>query len=268
MQRRAKITQSQEKIVKNWVYTVSCGFEEPEEFKKYSNNGKNARSKVEFVSRRGAKPFKKRRQKKLKKARIELAPEFELIEEPASPRARREFHEKREVILMANARFPRKGRINFHPQDTLPELLGPQDALQVIKKQIMSRSQSVVDVQVPVPDEIYKIMSEILDGVWQMVLSLPTREVKHSVLEEEVRKLAYVALPDPSQQSLHNHYVPTLSGLLGPILKNNDNIIVEDTVMIERVVNNNANNGNEDTVMAERVVNNSANNGNEVPGGN
>ncbi|KAL8120776.1 hypothetical protein AgCh_017818 [Apium graveolens] len=92
-----------------------------------------------------------------------------------------------------------------------------------------------------------------------MVLSLPTREVKQSVFDEEVLKLAHAALPDSSQQSLHNHYIRAASGLLGPILKKNDKIIVEDmnnTLALSKGL----------TVMAERVLNNSNNNGDEVPG--
>ncbi|XP_074324222.1 uncharacterized protein LOC141661134 isoform X1 [Apium graveolens] len=157
------------------TWNSMCDYWEAEKFKKLSTNGQNARSKVEFVSRSGAKPFEQRRQvaffpeinekragkgelpisedefmeiaynptqpavqdlqKKMKKARIELAPEFELIEEPSSPRAQREFYKKKEIIVLTKARFPRKGKINLYPQNTLAELLGPWDALQVIKKQ-------------------------------------------------------------------------------------------------------------------------------------
>ncbi|KAL8104010.1 hypothetical protein AgCh_028293 [Apium graveolens] len=71
------------------------------------------------------------------------------------------------------------------------------------------------------------MMSEILNAVWEMVRYLPMREVKQTNLDEEVHKLAYAALPDPSQKSLHSHYVQEATGLLGPILEKNDKTIVE-----------------------------------------
>lgn len=67
-------------------------------------------------------------QEKIKKVRLELAPDFELLEEPTSPRSLKEFHQKKEVIVLATARSPRKGRISLHPQDSLAELLGARDA--------------------------------------------------------------------------------------------------------------------------------------------
>ncbi|XP_074377561.1 uncharacterized protein LOC141719080 [Apium graveolens] len=217
---------------------------------------------VEFVFRSGAKPYDQRRheineereakgelpisneefmgivynpdqpavqdlQKKVKNARAKLAPEFELLDQPISPRSLREFEHKKDVIVFANARSPRKGMLNLYPQNTVAELLGARDTLQVIKKQkVTANSQSVIDV----PDEVYMMMSEVLEAVSRMVSSLPTREVKQSVLDVEVHKLAVAGLPNPSQESMCNHYVRTTNGLLGQILKDIDKIILKEMV--------------------------------------
>ncbi|KAK1365450.1 hypothetical protein POM88_041011 [Heracleum sosnowskyi] len=70
-------------------------------------------------------------------------------------------------------------------------------------------------------------MSNILDAVQQMVRSLPTHEVKQTVLDEQVRNLATATFPDPSQQSKQMLYVRTASSLLPRVLKDSDRIIVE-----------------------------------------
>ncbi|KAK1381297.1 hypothetical protein POM88_028041 [Heracleum sosnowskyi] len=72
-------------------------------------------------------------------------------------------------------------------------------------------------------------MSKILDAVRQMVRSLPTHEVKQSVLDEQVRNLATATFLDPSQQSKQMLYVWTTSSLLPQVLKDSDRIIVEET---------------------------------------
>ncbi|XP_074338824.1 uncharacterized protein LOC141676992 [Apium graveolens] len=145
------------------TWNSMCDYWEDEVFKKWSTNSQIARSKVEFVSRSRAKSFEQRRQEineereargelpisedefmgmvydptqpavqdlqeKIKKVRLELAPDFKLLEEPTSPRSLKEFHQKKEVIVLATARSPRKGRISLHPQDSLAELLGARDA--------------------------------------------------------------------------------------------------------------------------------------------
>ncbi|XP_074331478.1 uncharacterized protein LOC141668485 [Apium graveolens] len=158
----------------------------------------------------------------MKRVQAQLAPKLE-NDEPTSPRTQRALQHQTDIFVLAEARFPRKGKVNLHQQDTLVELLGARDALQLIKKQKVKESQSLVDVL----NNIYLMMSEILNDVRQMVCSLPSREVKQSVLDKEVHKLATASLPDPSQQSMLNHYLRTASGLLGHILKNNDKIIVE-----------------------------------------
>ncbi|XP_074330766.1 uncharacterized protein LOC141668000 isoform X2 [Apium graveolens] len=123
-----------------------CDCWEAEKFKKLSTNGQNARSNVEFVSRRGAEPFEQRRQEINEKraakgefpisedefmgiaynptqpavqdlqARIELAPEFELIEEPSSPRAQREFYKKKRSLCWLMQDRQGKGRSTFIPK--------------------------------------------------------------------------------------------------------------------------------------------------------
>ncbi|XP_074338825.1 uncharacterized protein LOC141676993 [Apium graveolens] len=145
------------------TWNSMCDYWEDEVFKKWSTNSQIARSKVEFVSRSRAKSFEQRRQEineereargelpisedefmgmvydptqpavqdlqeKIKKVRLELAPDFKLLEEPTSPRSLKEFHQKKEIIVLATARSPRKGRISLHPQDSLAELLGARDA--------------------------------------------------------------------------------------------------------------------------------------------
>ncbi|KAK1352565.1 hypothetical protein POM88_053262 [Heracleum sosnowskyi] len=120
------------------------------------------------------------------------------------------------------ARPPKKGVIILHPQDTVGELIGAHDATRWTSQPKMDSHTSVA-----LPDQIYGMMSTILDEVSQMVRSLPMREVKQSVLDQELRNLATAALPELNQQSLHSRYIRTAGGLLPLILKGNDKVIVE-----------------------------------------
>ncbi|KAL8132437.1 hypothetical protein AgCh_008075 [Apium graveolens] len=168
------------------TWNSMCDYWEDESFKNMSTNSQIARSKVEFVSRSGAKSFEQRRQ---------------------------EINEEREA----------RGELPISEDEFMGMVYDP--------------TQPVV--------QNLQMMSEILDVVWEMVRSLPTREVKQTILDEEVRKLAYVALPDPSQQSLHSQYIRAVTGLLGPILEKNDKIIIEEVVPTDQVVDNSDNNGDE-----------------------
>ncbi|KAK1361665.1 hypothetical protein POM88_046139 [Heracleum sosnowskyi] len=134
--------------------------------------------------------------------------------------------------MTVEARAPKKGKVILHPQETLAELVGGHEAVRFIKKRKVEDSHVVVGV----PDGIYSMMSTILDQVRQMVRSLPMREVKKSVLDEEVHYLATAEFPDPSQHSMHNHYARAANGLLGQILKDNDKIIIEETLTEKAVV--------------------------------
>ncbi|KAK1382665.1 hypothetical protein POM88_020400 [Heracleum sosnowskyi] len=223
---------------------------------------------VEFTARSGAKPYDQRReeideereakgdlpipdeefltlvydptepavkelQEKMKKVRAELTPEFNSpTDEPLSPRTQREIQRKNDLIVTVEARAPKKGKVILHPQETLAELVGGHEAVRFIKKRKVEDSHVVVGV----PDGIYSMMSTILDQVRQMVRSLPMREVKKFVLDEEVHYLATAEFPDPSQHSMHNHYVRAANGLLGQILKDNDKIIIEETLTEKAVV--------------------------------
>lgn len=81
-----------------------------------------------------------------------------------------------------------------------------------------------------VSDDIFQMMSRILDEVRQMVRSFLMHEVKKSDLDERVRNLAAAAFPDPSQHIMQSHYARAATGLLCQILKDNDKVIAEETV--------------------------------------
>ncbi|KAK1353668.1 hypothetical protein POM88_052033 [Heracleum sosnowskyi] len=204
-----------------------------------SKLGQKARLKLEFTSRTWAIPYEQRReeideereekgdmpitdeefltrvydpndpavkylQEKMKNARssqddstVDLSP----TDQPPSPRTQMEINRKKDVIATMHARPPKKGRIILHPQDTF-----------------------------------YRMMSTIVDEVRQMVHSLPMREVKKSVLDQELRNLATAAFLEPNQQSLQSHYIRTAGGLLPLILKDNDKVIVEEEVLSEKAM--------------------------------
>ncbi|KAL8119352.1 hypothetical protein AgCh_016758 [Apium graveolens] len=109
------------------TWNSMCDYWEDESFKNMSTNSQIARSK-EINEEREARgelpisedefmgmvydptqPVVQNLQEKIKKMRVELAPEFELLEEPTSPRSLKEFNQKKEVIVLARARSPRKG---------------------------------------------------------------------------------------------------------------------------------------------------------------
>ncbi|KAK1381938.1 hypothetical protein POM88_019673 [Heracleum sosnowskyi] len=75
-----------------------------------------------------------------------------------------------------------------------------------------------------VSGDIYVMMSTVFDEVSQLLHSLPAHEVKRSVLDEEIHKLAIAASPDPSLQT---RYMRTADALLRQIVKNTDKIILE-----------------------------------------
>lgn len=54
---------------------------------------------------------------------------------------------------------------------------------------------------------IYRIMSNTLGGVQQMVSVLPTREVTQLVLDRELAELDTATFPDPCQELLRTHYI-------------------------------------------------------------
>ncbi|KAK1383016.1 hypothetical protein POM88_020751 [Heracleum sosnowskyi] len=225
-----------------------------------SELGQKARLKLEFTSRTGAIPYEQRReeideereekgempitdeeflirvydpndpavkdlQEKMKNARssqddsVELSP----TDQPPSPRTQMDINRKKDVIATMQARPPKKGRIILHPQDTVGELIGAQEAARWT-------SQPKLDyfhASFALPDQFYRMMSTILDEVRQMVRSLPMREVKQSVLDHELHNLATAAFPEPNQQSLQSHYIRIAGGLLPLILKDSDKVIVE-----------------------------------------
>lgn len=145
-------------------------------------------------------------------------------DEPQSPRTQREIQRINDLHVTIQAKPPIRGRVFLRPHETLGEIVGGREATQWISKQAMTPNL------VNVPDDICKMMSTILDQVRQMVRSLPMREVKQSILDEEVRKLATSKFPYPSQHSLQIHYIRATSGLLHLILEDNDKIIEEETL--------------------------------------
>ncbi|KAK1401215.1 hypothetical protein POM88_000820 [Heracleum sosnowskyi] len=239
------------------------------QFATRSENGQRARLMMEFTSRTGAIPYDQRReeideereekgempitdeeflthvydpndpavkdlQEKMKNARSsqdDSTDELWPTDQPPSPRTQMEIFRKKDVVVTMQARPPKKGVIILHPQDTVGELIGAHEAARWTSLPKMDSHASVA-----LPDQIYGMMSTILDEVRQMVRSLPMREVKQSVLDQELRNLATAALPEPNQQSLHSHYIRTAGGLLPLILKDNDNVIVEDEVLSEKAM--------------------------------
>ncbi|KAK1383014.1 hypothetical protein POM88_020762 [Heracleum sosnowskyi] len=150
---------------------------------------------------------------------VELSP----TDQPPSPRTQMDINRKKDVIATMQARPPKKGRIILHPQDTVGELIGAQEAARWT-------SQPKLDyfhASFALPDQFYRMMLTILDEVRQMVRSLPMREVKQSVLDQELHNLATAAFPEPNQQSLQSHYIRTAGGLLPLILKDSDKVILE-----------------------------------------
>lgn len=124
----------------------------------------------------------------------ELTNEMSPTDQPPSPRTKKATQWKKDLIVMIQSRPPKKGKIILHPHETVPELIGAREATQWMKNETTKKSQATINV----PDEIYLIMSTILDEVRQMVRSLPMREVKQSVLDEKVTNLVAAAFPDPS----------------------------------------------------------------------
>lgn len=161
----------------------------------------------------------------MKKVRAELEDELESADEAASPRTQMEIWRMKDLSVLAEARYPRKGRVNLFPQDTLAEMMGALNATRLLKKRKVKDTHESVDV----PDEVYSMMPTVIKEVKQMVRSLPTREVMMSILDEEVRNLATAAFPHMSQRSKYNNYVRTASVVLKGILEDNDKIIVEVT---------------------------------------
>ncbi|KAK1361943.1 hypothetical protein POM88_046417 [Heracleum sosnowskyi] len=231
------------------------------QFQKNSINGTKARELVEFTPRSGAKPFDQRRSEidaereakgempitddefmtfvydpcdpavkelqekmaQIRSSQAELTPELSPTDEPPSPGTQKEIRLKKDLQLTLQVIPPKGGRVFLRPNETLGEIVGAREAAKWAKQTMQLAS-------VDIPDDIFTMMSKILDTVQQMVRSLPTHEVKQSVLDEQVRNLATATFPDPSQQSKQMLYVRTASSLLPQVLKDNDRIIVEETL--------------------------------------
>ncbi|XP_074322079.1 uncharacterized protein LOC141659202 [Apium graveolens] len=241
-----------------------CAYWGTPRFETRSKNGKRARKMVEFTSCTGAKSFDQRREeidaereargedpigkeeflgtvydpsepvvknlqekmKTLLAAKAE-SPELSSGDQPPSPRTRKEIRRKKELEVLIQAKPPNKGIIFLHPCETLPELIGAEKASQWISREMSRNSQ----VRASVPDEICLRMVKILDEMKEMVQSLPMREVKQSVLDENVRNLAAAAFSDPSQHVLQAYYAHAAISLLPLVLKDNDKIIAEESLV-------------------------------------
>ncbi|KAK1347760.1 hypothetical protein POM88_053942 [Heracleum sosnowskyi] len=122
------------------------------QFQTKSINGTKARELVEFTPRSGAKPFDHRRSKE-----IQL---------------------KKDLQVTLQAIPPKGGRVFLRPNETLGEIVEAREIAKWAK-------QTVQPAPVDIPDDIFTMMSKILDAVQQMVHSLLTYEVKQSVLDEQ-----------------------------------------------------------------------------------
>ncbi|KAK1388028.1 hypothetical protein POM88_016206 [Heracleum sosnowskyi] len=136
---------------------------------------------------------------------VELSP----TDQPPSPRTQMEINRKKDVIATMQATPPKKGRIILHPHDTVGKLIGAQEAARWTSQPKLDYSHASFDL----PGQFYRTMSTILDEVRKMVRSLPMREVKQSVLDQE--------LP---------------GGLLPLILKDSDKVIIEEEVLSEKAM--------------------------------
>ncbi|KAK1365444.1 hypothetical protein POM88_041005 [Heracleum sosnowskyi] len=143
--------------------------------------------------------------------------------DPAVKELQKEIQLKKDLQVTLQAIPPKGGRVFLRPNETLGKIVGAQEAAKWAK-------QTVQPAPVDIPDDIFTMMSKILDAVQQMVRSLPTHEVKQFVLDEQVRNLATATFPDPSQQSKKILYVRTTSSLLPQVLKDSDRIIVEMSI--------------------------------------
>ncbi|KAK1375241.1 hypothetical protein POM88_031434 [Heracleum sosnowskyi] len=239
------------------AWNAICDHWETPEFANKSEKGHNSRMKVEFTPRTGAKPFDQRReeidaqreakgempitdeeflsvaynptdpavkdlQEKMKNVRSSM-PELTLetpSDEPPSPSTLKEIQRKKDIFVMMQARPPTRGKLNLYPQQTVGELVGAMEATQWAK-QMAEKSRDPAD---DVSGDIYVMMSTVFDEVSQLLHSLPAHEVKQSVLDEEIHKLAIAASPDPSLQT---RYMRTADALIRQIVKNTDKIILE-----------------------------------------
>ncbi|KAK1397846.1 hypothetical protein POM88_007709 [Heracleum sosnowskyi] len=238
------------------------------QFAMRSELGQKARLKLEFTSHTGAIPYEQRRegideeredkgempitdeefltmlydpndpavkdlQEKMKNARSsqdDSIVELSQTDQPPSPRTQMEIYRIKDIISTMQARPPKKGRIILHPQDTVGELIGAYEATRWTNQPKIDNCHD----SVALPDKFYQMMSTILDEVRQMIRSLPMREVKQSILDQELRNLATAAFPDPNQKSLQTHYIRTAGGLLPQILKDAEKVIVEEEVLSEK----------------------------------
>ncbi|KAK1361069.1 hypothetical protein POM88_045543 [Heracleum sosnowskyi] len=92
-----------------------------------------------------------------------------------------------------------------------------------VGQKMAKKSHDPVD---DVSDDIYVMMSTVFDEVSQILHSLPTHEVKRSILDEEIHTLAIAASPN---SSLQTRYMRTADALLHQIVKNIEKIILEET---------------------------------------
>ncbi|KAK1375588.1 hypothetical protein POM88_031781 [Heracleum sosnowskyi] len=266
------------------------------QFAMRSELGQKARLKLEFTSRTGAIPYEQRReeideeredkgempitdeefltmlydpndpavkdlQEKMKNARSsqdDSIVELSQTDQPPSPHTQMEIYRIKDIISTMQARPPKKGRIILHPQDTVGELIGVYEATRWTNQPKIDNCHD----SVALPDKFYQMMSTILDEVRQMIRSLPMREVKQSILDQELRNLATAAFPDPNQKSLQTHYIRTAGGLLPQILKDAEKVIVEvlsdkamevdKTAEVDKVVEVNRTVDNDEDLEAEK----------------
>ncbi|KAK1367534.1 hypothetical protein POM88_033626 [Heracleum sosnowskyi] len=131
-------------------------------------------------------PVVKDLQEKMIKIRSSQAELDEPTDEPQSPRTQREIQRIKDLHVTIQAKPLIRGRVFLRPHETLGEIVGGREATQWISKQAMTPDP------VNVPDDIYTMMSTILDQM---------------------------------------HYIRASSGLLHLILEDNDKIIEEATVV-------------------------------------
>ncbi|KAK1387620.1 hypothetical protein POM88_015798 [Heracleum sosnowskyi] len=147
------------------------------QFAMRSELGQKARLKLEFTSRTGAIPYEQRREEideeREEKGEMSITDEEFLTMlydpndpavkdlQPPSPRTQMEIYRIKDIISTMQARPLKKGRIILHPQDTVGELIGAQEATRWTRQPKIDNSHD----SVALPDKFYQMMLTILDVV-------------------------------------------------------------------------------------------------------
>ena len=110
----------------------------------------------------------------------ELSSQIQCDDPPPSPQSQWRENQRRDILVILEARPPKKGKTILHPHETVAQLVGVEEAAK-----FNGSSQKMQDSppQVDIPDKFYAIMSNILEEVGQMVRAHPMHEVTQPLLD-------------------------------------------------------------------------------------